>query len=109
MVSVEDMQKVTKENMDSAMKSIGVLSKGAQAIAIEVADYSKKSFEQGSVAVEKLLGAKTLDKAMEVQTDYVKSAYEGYISQATKVGELYVDLAKEMYKPFEGALAKVGK
>ena len=27
--------------------------------------------------------------------------------QATKVGELYVDLAKEIYKPYEGYLSKL--
>jgi len=29
------------------------------------------------------------------------------VAEATKLGELYVDLAKETYKPFEGAIAKV--
>jgi hypothetical protein len=44
---------------------------------------------------------------MEVQTDYLKSSYEDFVTEATKLGELYVDLAKETYKPFEGALAKM--
>lgn len=107
MLNVEDMQKATKESMDTAMKSFGTVSKGVQAIAVEVADYSKKSFEQGSATVEKLFGAKTLDKAIEVQSDYVKSAYEGYVAQVTKVGEMYVDLAKELYKPYEGVIGKM--
>ena len=55
------------------------------------------------------MSAKSLDKAMEIQTDYVKSSYEGFVAQATKVGELYADLAKDAYKPFEGMVAKVGK
>lgn len=109
MLNVEEVQKVTKDNIDNAMKSFGVVSKGVQAIAVEVADYSKKSFEQGSATVEKLMGVKTLDKAIEVQSDYVKSAYEGYVAQMTKVGEMYVDLAKEIYKPYEGALGKFAK
>jgi hypothetical protein len=91
------------------MKSIGVVSKGVQAIAVECADYSKKSFEQGSATLEKLFGAKTLDKAIEVQSDFVKSAYEGYVAQMTKVGEMYVDLAKEVYKPYEGVFGKFQK
>jgi hypothetical protein len=105
--NMEDMQKLGKENFDVALKSFGAVSKSAQAIAVEFADYSKKSFEQGSAAMEKLLGAKSLDKAIEVQSDYVKTAYEGFVAQATKMGELYTDLAKEAYKPIEGAMAKV--
>ena len=103
----EDIQKLGKENVDVAMKQLGTVSKGWQAIATEFADYSKKSFEDGSAALEKLLGAKSLEKAIEVQSDYVKSAYEGFVAQTTKLGGLYTDLAKETYKPLEGILAKV--
>jgi len=103
----EDFQKLGKDNVDVALKQFGTVSKGWQAIATEFADYSKKSFEEGSATLEKLFGAKTLEKAIEVQSDYAKTAYEGFVAQATKVGELYTDLAKESYKPLEGMLAKV--
>jgi hypothetical protein len=104
--NLDDMQKYGKDNMDATMKVWGQVSKGVQTIAAETADYSKKSFEEGSAALEKLLGAKSLEKAIEIQTAYAKSAYEGFVAQATKMGELYADLAKETYKPFEGFLAK---
>ena len=107
MIKLDEMQKFSKDNMDTAMKSFGALSKTGQAIATEVADYSKKSFEDGTKVMEKLFGAKSLDKAIEIQTDYAKTAYEGFVAQATKIGELYADFAKETYKPFEAYAAKV--
>ena len=103
----DELQQLGKSNMEATMASIGAASKGAQAVAASVANYSKKSFEDGSAALEKLFGAKTLEKAIEVQSDYVKTAYEGFVAEATKLGELYTDLAKETYKPYEGMLAKV--
>ena len=102
----EDLQQVSKESMDSTLKSWGAVSKSAQAIAVEIADYSKKVFEQGTAATEKLVGAKSLEKAFEVQSDYIKSSYEGFVAEATKLGELYADLAKEAYKPFESHIAR---
>jgi phasin family protein len=102
----EEMQRLGKDSMEMAMTSFGALSKSAQAIAVEVADYSKKSVEGSAAAWEKLIGAKSMEKAMEVQSEYLKSSYEGFVAEATKLGELYVDLAKEAYKPFEGAIAK---
>ncbi len=102
----EEMQSFGKDNMDKAMNYFGAWSKGAQAFAAEVVEYSKKSAEGSSAAWEKLHGAKSLDKAMEVQSEYLKSSYEGFVAEATKLGELYVDLAKEAYKPFESAVAK---
>jgi len=106
-MTTDDMLKFSKDSMDMAMTSLGAWSKSAQAIATEMADYSKKSVEGSAAAWEKLLGAKTVEKAMEVQTEYLKSSYEDFVAEATKLGELYVDLAKEAYKPFEGAFAKM--
>ncbi len=104
--NLEDLQQVGKENVDLALKSVGVLSKGTQAIAVEITDYSKKAFEDGTAALEKLFGVKSLEKAIEVQTEYAKAAYEGFVAKASKIGELYADLTKETYKPFETLMAK---
>jgi len=102
----EDLQQVSKDNVDVALKAMGTWSKGTQAIAVEVADYSKKAFEDSTAALEKLFGVKSLDKAIEVQTEFAKSAYEGFVAKASKISELYADLAKETYKPFEVLMAK---
>jgi hypothetical protein len=104
----DEIQKLSKENVDVAVKSASAVTKGVQAIAVEVADYSKKSFEEGSAAIEKLIGAKSLDRAIEIQTEYVKTAYEGLVSQATRLGAIYTDLAKEAYKPYEAMFGRLG-
>jgi hypothetical protein len=106
----DDMQKYGKDNMDVTLKQLGLVTKGFQAIATEMADYSRRSFEHSTAAAEKLFGARSFEKAIEVQTEYVKTAYDGFVAEATKLGELYADLAKETYKPFEGlAKAAPGK
>ena len=105
-MTTDQINKFGKDSMDMAMNSFGAWTKQAQTVASEVANYSKKSFEDSAAAWEKLLGAKSLEKAMEVQSEYLKSSYEGFIAQSTKLGELYVDLAREAYNPFEGVLAK---
>ncbi|MFC7052710.1 phasin family protein [Hansschlegelia quercus] len=106
MNTIDDAQKFGREGVDLALKSFGSVSKGMQAIAVEVADYSKKSFEDGAALVEKIIGVKTVDKAIELQSAYAKAAYETYLARLTKIGELYADMAKESYKPVEAAFAK---
>ena len=103
----DEMQKLGQENGNATMKSFGVVSNGVQAIATEVADYSKKSFEEGTQAFEQLLGVKSVEKAMELQQVYFKNAYERFVTQATKIGALYADLVKETCKPFEGYVEKI--
>jgi hypothetical protein len=107
MQKFEEFQKLGKDNLDAISAAFSTQQKSAQAIATEVADYSKKALEAGSAAVEKLAGVKTFDKAIELQTEFAKSAYEGYVAHATKVGELVTEMTKEAFKPLEGVIAKV--
>jgi hypothetical protein len=105
--NLDDMQQLGKDNVDAALKSFAAISKTGQAITAEVLDYGKRSFEQGSAALEKLLAAKSPDKAFEVQSEYARSAYENFVSESAKLGELYADMAKEAYKPLESYFGKL--
>jgi hypothetical protein len=106
MFKVEDLQQQSKEQLDAAVASARTVANGFQAIAAAYGDYSKKSFEDTKSYVEKLSGVKSLDKVLEVQNEYAKTAYETFVAEAQKIGQLYSDLAKETYKPFEGLVAK---
>lgn len=97
----EDMQKLSQTNVDAAMKFVGEWNKNWQAIAAEMSDYSKRSFEEGTAAFEKLISAKSLEQAMEIQSSYAKRAYEDYMQQMTKLGGMYTSLAKDAVKPAE--------
>ena len=74
-------------------------TKGLQAIATEVTDYSKKSFEKSRAHFEKLVGVKNVNEAIQLQSDFAKSAHEDFMAQATKLSEMYGNLAKEAFKP----------
>jgi phasin family protein len=104
----DQFQNFGHDNLDAVVKAVGAVTKGAQTIAVEAADYARKSFEQSTATVEKLVGARTLDKAIEIQTAYLKDAYEGFVAQSTKLGELYTAVAKDAFKPYEGLVAKPG-
>jgi hypothetical protein len=105
-VKVEDIQQYGKEHFETLAASANTLQGGFQAIATAYGDYAKKSFDDGKSFVEKLAGVKSLDKAIEVQTEYAKSAYETFVAESQKIAGLYGDLAKQSYKPFEGLVAK---
>jgi hypothetical protein len=106
-IKVEQIQQYGKEQFESAVASATTLQNGAQAIAAVVGDYTKKSFEDGNAFVAKLSGVKSIEKAVEMQTEYAKSSYEAFVAESQKIGALYTDLAKQAYKPFEGFMAKI--
>jgi phasin family protein len=102
----EEFQKVGKDGFDAAVRSFGEMNKGFQAIAAEVTDYSKKAFEDSTRAFEQLIGAKSIEQAIEIQSQYAKKAYDAYVAEMSKLGEMYVGLAKDAYKPVEAAFTK---
>ncbi len=106
MVKVEDIQQYGKEQIETVVASATTLQKGLQAIASAYGDYTKKSFEDTKSFVEKLSGVSSLDKAIEVQTEYAKSAYETFVAESQKIAGLYTNLAKQTFKPLEGIVAK---
>lgn len=98
---LDDMQKLNQTGMDSALKMWGDWSKGWQAITAEMTDYSKRSFEDGAQTLEKLMAARTFEQVMEIQTSYARRAYDDYMQQLTRLGSMYVDMAKDTAKPVE--------
>ena len=106
MVKVEDIQNYGKEHLETVAASASNLQSGVQAIATAYGDYAKKSFEDTKSFVEKLSGVKSLDKALEAQTDFARSSYESFVAEAQKIAGLYTDLAKQTFKPYEGLVSK---
>jgi hypothetical protein len=105
----EEFQRATKDGFDASVRSFGEVSKGFQAIAATVVDYSKKAFEDSTRAFEQLVGAKSPEQVWEIQSQYAKKAFDAYVAQASKVGEMYVDLARTAYQPVEQVVAKTAR
>ena len=106
MIRVEDIRNYGKEHLENVVASATTVSNGLQAIASAYGDYTKKSFEDTKSFVEKLSGVKSLDKALEVQTEFAKSAYETFVAESQKIAGLYTDLAKQTFKPLETIASK---
>jgi phasin family protein len=75
-----------------------------QTLANAYGDYTRKSLEETQCFVEKLRGVRSLDKVMEVQTDFAKQAYETFVAQSQRIRTLHRKLARQTFKPLEGLL-----
>ena len=104
-----EVKRAGKDGFDAAVSSFGEANKGFQAIAAEIAAYSKKSFEDGTRAFEQLIGAKSFEQAFEIQSQYAKKAFDDYVAQTAKLGQMYVDLARGAYNPVEQAVGKTAR
>jgi hypothetical protein len=95
---IANFQELGNEQIKSATTSPTFLATGFQAITAETIEYSKKSLENGSAFVEKLLGAKSFQSAIHVRSEYAKRSYAALVAYLTKIGELNTKLAKEAFK-----------
>lgn len=104
--ATKDFQKMGKDNYEAVLKSYGQMNKGFQEIGTSFTDYTKQAFADATATFEKLVGAKSLEHAIEIQSQYAKSAYESWMAEMTKIGEMYASVARDAYKPVEKAVEK---
>ncbi|MBT9370241.1 phasin family protein [Rhizobium sp. CSW-27] len=106
MFNFDEMSRKNKEAFDTVLRSYSEMAKGFQAIAAEAGDYSKKSFEEMTGFMEQMMTVKSIEGLYELQTKYAKNSYESFVAEATKLGNMYTDLAKTAYKPYEAPVAR---
>ena len=82
----EEYQRLSRAGFHASVRSFAEVNKGFQALTAEMTDYSKRAFE--------------------IQSQYVKQASDSYMSEMSKLGDMYVGLARNAYKPIEQAVAK---
>jgi hypothetical protein len=102
----EAFQKLNKDGFETALRSYGEMTKGFQGIAARITDNAKKAFEDTTRTFEQLVSAKSVEQAIEIQTQYAKRAFDSYVTEASKLGELYVTVIQNASKPVEQAVAK---
>ena len=91
-----------KDTIEAYAKAASVAGKGAETLHNELYSYSKQSVE-GSIATAKaLLGTKSVHEALELQTGYAKTAYEAYVSEMSKLSEIFLSTTREAFAPLQG-------
>lgn len=106
MFNLDEANRKSKETAESVMRNYAEMTKGFQAIASEATDYSRKSLQDMGSYMEQLMAARSVEAIYEVQTKFAKTAFEGFFAEATKLGEMYAELAKTTYKPYEVPVAR---
>lgn len=93
-----------KDTVEAYMKAANAAGKGVETLHNELYSYSKQSVEESISATKALLGSKSAHEAFELQTGFAKSAFDTYVSQVTKLGEIMSATAKETFEPIQGRI-----
>lgn len=106
MYNFDEASQKGREVMDGMLKSYADMAKAFQAIADEATEYSKKSCMEGVAHFEALTSVKSPEQVLDLQMSFMRNAYEGMVSQLSRMGDMYVDLASTAYRPFEARVVK---
>jgi hypothetical protein len=87
-------------------KSLSINPCRPPGFSAKMTDYSKQAFEDATRAFEQLVGAKSFESVIEIQSQYAKKAYDTWVAEASKLGEMYAAVARDAYKPVEKAVTK---
>jgi hypothetical protein len=98
-----EYQKAAETGLDAASRSFGEANKGFQALAAEMMNYSKSAFDDAIRTWEQLIGVKSLEQAIQIQSDYAKRVYENHMAELKKLGEMTVGMMRDASKPVEDA------
>src|SRR5262245_10556320 len=91
-----------KDTVEAYVKAANVAGKGAETLHNEIYAYSKQSIEDSIAAAKAVMASKSAHEAFELQTDFAKTAFEAYVSELTKIGELVAATSKETLAPIQG-------
>lgn len=91
-----------KETSDAYAKSAAVAGKGLESLNNEIYAYSRQSVEDTLAAAQAVLGSKSVHEAFTFQTDFAKAAFEAYVGEVSKVGELVAATAEDAFAPLKG-------
>lgn len=103
--SYEQLLAFSKDTTEALLKSANVTGKGIESINTEVLAYSRQSVEDSVAATKALLASRTIQEALEVQSDYAKTAFETYVAELGKMRDLAVNTAKAASEPLQARVA----
>jgi hypothetical protein len=95
------------EGKELPMTDMTVVQDKMKAIAAAHADYAKSSFEANKAYLAQIATIKAPDQAVQLTTDHMKSTYETFVAESTKIGDMYKDFFKSAYEPMTVGMQKL--
>jgi hypothetical protein len=101
----QQAQEQMRSGLDAATKAVAEGNKNFQAIAAEIMNYSKIACDARRTW-EQLISVKSLDQAMQIQSDYARRVYDNHMAELSKLGEMTTGMVRDASKPVEQAIKR---
>jgi len=95
----DEFAKNGKQQIEAWSAAGTTYGKGVEAIGGECVNFAKQALDNNVQVTKAILGAKSLNEVMDLQTDYARNSFEGLLARTTKVGEMATKVAQETAAP----------
>ena len=90
-----------KDNAEAVVKSANAAGKGVETFNSEIFAYTRKSIEESMAVAKAIMGAKSVDEAISLQSEFGKAAFETYVDELAKFGDMALGIAKGAAEPLQ--------
>ena len=95
-----------RENVEAVIVSSNIVAKGFEVVGKEVAAYAQKAAEANMAAAKKLSSAKNPQDLMDMQAEWAKTAFDGFVAESTKLQDLSVKVSNQASQPISERINK---
>jgi phasin family protein len=96
---IEELAELGRGNVEAIVASSKVAAKGVEGLSQDAANYSRKSFEDASVAFKSFADVKSATDLFKLQGDFARSAFDAAVAQSARVSETVLKLAGDVAEP----------
>ena len=98
----EEVTELTKGNVEALVASTKIAAKGVETIGQEVAELSRKSFEDASAALKGFADVKSPTDFFRLQSDFARNQFDMIVAESSKLSETMIKLAGQVAEPITG-------
>lgn len=95
----EELTELSKGNVEAFVQSTKIVAKGLETVGQEVAEYSRKSFEDASAALKSFTEVKSATDFFRLQSEFARSQFDGLVAESSKLSETMIKLAGDVAEP----------
>lgn len=98
----EELTELGRGNVEAFVASGKIAAKGAETIGQEVAEYSRKSFEEASAALKAFAEVKSPTDFFRLQSEFARTQFDSLVAETSRLSETVVKLAGDVAEPLAG-------
>jgi phasin family protein len=95
----EELTELGRGNVEAFVASTKVAAKGVETLGQEVAEYSRKSFEEASASLKALAEVKSPTDFFRLQSEFARTQFDSFVSGTSRLSETVIKLAGDAAEP----------